>query len=179
MKRFVRRNLSLRRLCARRTELTPSFRDAPFARPRNLEIPGSPLWVRARRGPIAPPRNDAGKNHPAALISRSAAALASAVISAPASMRAISSRRWSAASRATRVATRLPLSSASLEINRCWSARVAVGGAWGGVLGDKEMCVGGGGARPHRVPRHHLPFWGDPRQPRADGVGHRTSDPGV
>ena len=50
----------------------------------------------------------------AALISRSAAARASSVISAPASMRAISSRRRSAATSVTRVATRLPLSSASL-----------------------------------------------------------------
>ena len=55
---------------------------------------------------------------------------ASAVISAPASMRAISSRRWSAASALTRVATRLPLSSASLEISRCWLARAATCGAW-------------------------------------------------
>src|SRR6185437_10158968 len=51
----------------------------------------------------------------AARSSRSAAALASAVISAPASMRAISSRRRSAASALTRVATRLPLSRASLR----------------------------------------------------------------
>ena len=44
-------------------------------------------------------------------------------------MRAISSRRWSAASALTRVATRLPLSSASLEISRCWPARAATCGA--------------------------------------------------
>ena len=50
----------------------------------------------------------------AALISRSAAARASLVISAPASMRAISSRRRSDASSVTRVATRFPFSSASL-----------------------------------------------------------------
>ena len=50
----------------------------------------------------------------AARISFSAAARASSVISAPASMRAISSRRRGAASSVTRVATRLPLSSASL-----------------------------------------------------------------
>jgi hypothetical protein len=50
------------------------------------------------------------------LIKRSAAARASAVILAPASMRAISSRRLSAASSATRVATRAPLSSALLLI---------------------------------------------------------------
>ena len=50
----------------------------------------------------------------AALISRSAAARASLVISAPANMRATSSRRRSAASSVTRVATRLPFSSASL-----------------------------------------------------------------
>src|SRR5580693_7570506 len=50
----------------------------------------------------------------AARIRRSAAARASAVISAPASMRAISSRRRSSASSTTRVATRLPLASASL-----------------------------------------------------------------
>ena len=61
-----------------------------------------------------PPGLDDGIAHPAALIRRSAAARASAVISAPASMRAISSRRLSAASSATRVATRLPLSSALL-----------------------------------------------------------------
>src|SRR5215467_3165380 len=54
------------------------------------------------------------RSYPAALIRRSAAARASAVISAPASMRAISSRRLSAATSATRVATRLPLSSALL-----------------------------------------------------------------
>ena len=54
--------------------------------------------------------------YPAALIRRSAAARASAVISAPASMRAIYSRRRSAASSATRVATRLPRSSVSLLI---------------------------------------------------------------
>src|SRR6202000_2516769 len=45
-------------------------------------------------------------------------------------MRAISSRRWSAASALTRVATRLPLSRASFEIRRCWSARAATCGAW-------------------------------------------------
>jgi hypothetical protein len=50
---------------------------------------------------------------------RSAAARASAVISAPASMRAISSRRGSLASAATRVVTRLPLSSVSLVMSRC------------------------------------------------------------
>ena len=50
----------------------------------------------------------------AALISRSAAARASLVISAPASIRAISSRRRSGASSATLVATRFPFSSASL-----------------------------------------------------------------
>src|SRR5439155_23947643 len=50
------------------------------------------------------------RRYPAALIRRSAAARASAVISAPASMRAISSPRLSAATSATRVATRLPLS---------------------------------------------------------------------
>src|SRR5579871_2745559 len=66
----------------------------------------------------------------AAFISRSAAARASAVISAPASMRAISSRRFSAASIATRVVTRRPLSSASLLISRWWSARAATCGAW-------------------------------------------------
>ena len=53
-------------------------------------------------------------DYDAALISRSAAARASSVISAPASMRAISSRRFSAATSVTRVATRLPFSSASL-----------------------------------------------------------------
>src|SRR5581483_4148568 len=65
----------------------------------------------------------------AAFIRRSAAARASAVISAPASMRAISSRRVSAASVATRVVTRRPLSSASLVMSRCWSARAATCGA--------------------------------------------------
>src|SRR5262249_19789770 len=56
----------------------------------------------------------AARDQLAARISRSAAARASAVISAPASIRAISSRRRSASSSATRVATRLPLASASL-----------------------------------------------------------------
>src|SRR4029078_6331338 len=51
---------------------------------------------------------------PAARISFSAAARASAVISAPASIRAISSRRRGAASSVTRDATRLPFSSRSL-----------------------------------------------------------------
>ena len=52
----------------------------------------------------------------AAWIKRSAAARASAVISAPASIRAISSRRPSAISSLTRVATRLPFSTALLLI---------------------------------------------------------------
>jgi hypothetical protein len=52
----------------------------------------------------------------AALISRSAAARASAVISAPASMRAISSRRRAGSSSVTRVVTRLPLAAASLAM---------------------------------------------------------------
>ena len=60
------------------------------------------------------PRNDG--HQLAALIRRSAAARASLVISAPASMRAISSRRRSSATSVTRVATRLPLSIASLLI---------------------------------------------------------------
>src|SRR5207245_5657639 len=55
-------------------------------------------------------------NHPAARIRRSAAARASAVISAPASMRAISSRRFSAETSTTPVATRLPFSTALLLI---------------------------------------------------------------
>ena len=58
--------------------------------------------------------HDGVSTQPAARIKRSAAARASAVISAPASMRAISSRRRSALSSTTRVATRLPLASASL-----------------------------------------------------------------
>ena len=85
--------------------------------------------MRTARNSARAPRGHASAGC-AALSSRSAAALASAVISAPASMRAISSRRWSAASALTRVATRLPLSSASLEISRCWSARAATCGAW-------------------------------------------------
>jgi len=53
--------------------------------------------------------------HPtAARISRSAAARASTVISAPASIRAISSRRRSGSSSAILVAVRLPLARASL-----------------------------------------------------------------
>ena len=64
-----------------------------------------PRWCAARPGPLT---------RPAALISRSAAARASSVISAPASMRAISSRRLSAATSVRRVATRFPRSSASL-----------------------------------------------------------------
>jgi hypothetical protein len=82
-------------------------------RPHLTEPRRAPPW-RPSMCPVAlhSPR---GALYPAAArISRSAAALASAVISAPASMRAISSRRRSGSSSATRVATRLPLASASL-----------------------------------------------------------------
>jgi len=81
------------------------FRARRFAAPRNDEG-----LVCGRPGMTKPP-------YPAAeRISRSAAALASSVISAPASILAISSRRLSAGSSATLVATRRPLSRASLLI---------------------------------------------------------------
>jgi autotransporter passenger strand-loop-strand repeat protein len=67
-------------------------------------------------GGLASAAGQAALNGAAARIRRSAAARASAVISAPASMRAISSRRRSAASSVTRVATRRPLASASLAM---------------------------------------------------------------
>ncbi len=50
---------------------------------------------------------------------------------APASMRAISSRRAAAARLVTRVATRRPLSIESLAIRKCPAARAATCGAWG------------------------------------------------
>jgi hypothetical protein len=59
-------------------------------------------------------RSEAPDRHSAALISRSAALRASSVISAPASIRAISSRRRSAATSVTLVATRFPRASVSL-----------------------------------------------------------------
>ena len=70
----------------------------------------------AQTAPTHPHQGRVTGHQLAALISRSAAARASLVISAPASMRAISSRRRSSATSMTRVATRWPFSSASFEM---------------------------------------------------------------
>src|SRR5690606_4110563 len=59
-----------------------------------------------------------------------AAARASSVIRAPASIRAISSRRASPSSGRTCVRTKAPLATSCFSINRCVSARAATCGAW-------------------------------------------------
>jgi hypothetical protein len=82
--------------------MTKAFTLKPVVMDSGLAPPARPGMTAAR--------------YPAALISRSAALRASSVISAPASMRAISSRRRSAASSLTLVATRFPRASASLVI---------------------------------------------------------------
>ena len=97
--------------------------------------------------------------HPAALISRSAAVRASSVISAPASMRAISSRRRSAATSVTLVATRLPRAER--------------------VLGDEIVPVGARRDLRRMRHRHHLHLRGEAREPLPDRVRDRAADAGV
>src|SRR5258705_10541633 len=92
-------------------EIKPSFRDGPKDQTSDVQLHigeslDSGFALRA-------PRNDVKDYAVAARSSRSAAARASAVISAPASIRPISSRRWSAATALTGGATPLPLSRAS------------------------------------------------------------------
>src|SRR5258707_10795553 len=96
-------------------EFALSFRDGPKDQTRNLEIPR--CAIAHLRFALRAPRNDLSNHAVAARKSRSAAARASAVISAPASMRAISSRRGSAARPPTRVGARLALARGSLENN--------------------------------------------------------------
>ena len=105
------------------------------------------------------PCRHSGRGHPAALISRSAALRASSVISAPASMRAISSRRRSAATSVMLVATRLPRAQR--------------------ILGDHIVPVGA--RRDLRRMGHgdHLHLVGEPREPLPDRVRDRAADPGV
>ena len=92
-------------------------------------------------------------------IRRSAAARASSVTSAPASMRAISSRRRTAVERGDAGGHRLA--------------------APDRLLGDQEMRPG-----PRRHLRRmgdgeHLHALGEPRQPHADGIGDGAADGGV
>ncbi len=97
--------------------------------------------------------------HAAPRIRRSAAARASSVTTAPASMRAISSRRRTESSGVMLVVTALPPAIVCLATRRWMSARAATCGAWVTVM--------------------HLHACRQPRQPHADGVGDGAADGGV
>src|SRR5215216_522148 len=101
------RKLLLRLRCGQLVDRDVSGGACTHGKPGSSSLGGRPraAWGSAAHEPAHPA---------AALISRSAAARASSVISAPASMRAISSRRRSAATSAMRVVIRLPRSSALL-----------------------------------------------------------------
>ena len=123
---------------------------------RHARAPGGP------RGCAAPAAltqlqdvRSAPAAYPAFSIKLFAAARASRVISAPASMRAISSRRSRGAERATRVATRR-------------RRRL--------VLDDPEVALRARGDLRRVRDRQHLRARGKPRQPLADGVGDRAAD---